>query len=80
MRRQLSAGQSVTEVVVRAVAEVTGRGEMDLRPLGESIDPDALDSLWARSSEDCLESLTFRYEGCRVTVEGDGVTVEDASR
>lgn len=76
MRRQIRPEESVTEVIVRAVADTTGRDPVELEPFAESIDPDAIESLFKRSSTDGPESLTLLYEGCRVTVDQDAVTVE----
>lgn len=80
MRRSIRAGESVTEVIIRAVADQTNREPTALRPLGETIDPDALDSLFTRSSEEAVESLTLIYEGCRITIGTDTVTVQEIPR
>lgn len=76
MRRQLRPEDNLPEVIVRAVADETERDPMELSPLGECIDPDAIHSLFTRSSGDESVRLKLLYEGCRVTVEPDAVTVE----
>lgn len=80
MRRTIRSGEKVTNVVVRAVADEKDRDPLDLQPSGDSIDADTVDALIANSSEDCVESLTISYEGCRVTIDGGAVTVEDGAR
>ena len=80
MRRMLMSGESVTNEIIRAVADETDRDPVDLQPFGDSIDADALDALVSNSSGDCVESLTLHYEGCRVTIDGEAVTVEDEAR
>lgn len=59
--------------IVEVVAEATNRSVLDLDPLGESIDPDALNQLFtdrATSSSD-LE-VTFTHAGVTVIVAGTG--------
>ena len=80
MRRRIRSGENVTNVVIRAVADVTDRDPLDLQPLGDSIDADAVDALFVNSADDSVESLTIHYGGCRVTIDGEAVTVEDEAR
>jgi len=75
MRRSISPGGSVTATLVRAVADETDRDPTDLRPLAEAVDAVAIDSLFTRSPGDGPETLTLLYEGCRIVVDGDAVTV-----
>lgn len=65
--------------VVLTVAEVTGREPEWLAPLGEAIDPDALDAAVAgvSASDGGGVSTSFRYEGVDVTVSGSGTVVVD---
>ena len=79
MRRLIRPGEPLTEVVARAVADETGRDIVDLDPLQEAIDTDALNTMFMRSSadNDGLQLMTLLYEGCRVTIEEDVVTVEE---
>jgi hypothetical protein len=76
MHRVIRPREDVTEAVFEAVAEETGRRPWELRPLGERFDTDAIESLFTRTSLDSPESLTLRYEGCRVTIGRDAVAVE----
>ena len=80
MRRMIRSGENVTSVVIRAVADMTDRTPYDLQPLGDSIDADAVDALFVNSSGDSVKSLTIQYEGCRITIDGETVSVEDEAR
>lgn len=68
----------VSTSVVTAVARAHGVHPTDLPPLFDTIDPEALDALVThhveRSSRTDLV-VTFVYEGCEVTVHGDGEIV-----
>lgn len=58
--------------------------ETELPPLSEVVDPDALDRLFARSSEGSASGPTrvgFEYRGYWIVVEGDRtVSVERTGR
>ncbi|QZX99939.1 HalOD1 output domain-containing protein [Halobaculum rubrum] len=58
--------------VVTVVSHITGRDSVDLDPLYESIDGDALDTLCTADASS-LTRLTFRYSGFEITVGTDGV-------
>lgn len=60
--------ETISEVVVRTVASVTGDDPMTMVPLGTVVDSDALDALCARAPDD--SRLSFSFNGCRVTVYG----------
>lgn len=62
-------GQTVTERVIRAVANGTGTDPLELPPLAATIDPDALNALIRTLSDG---EVSFRYAGCAVTVDGSG--------
>lgn len=72
----LSPDNRVSEVVIEAVAEATGRdwvtfysegpGEVDR--LYDSVNPEALDRL-VRSDDDRVR-VSFDYSGCQITVVG----------
>lgn len=77
-RRLSSDGGRPTANVVRAVAEAEGRDPTDLPPLGEAIDPDALETLLAESSG--TVRISFEYAGHIVEAGSDGsVRVGDRS-
>jgi len=59
--------------VVSAVADVTGTDPSELDPLYETIDPDALNSLFRGSQGDGPNSrgqVSFSVAGCDVVVHG----------
>lgn len=63
--------------VVEAVAAVSGRDATDLPPLYESVDADALNTLFdpAGVDSDRPMSVSFTYVGYGVRVDRDGVEV-----
>lgn len=67
--------QPVSQTVVLAVAEATGDDAMELPPLYDTVDPDALNRLF-EDRTDSIErlggSFEFAYAGCDVTVRADG--------
>lgn len=61
-----------SQAVVRAVAAETGRDPLQLQPLYEVLDPDALDSLCSTGDSGTTPArIEFRYAGCEVRVSGD---------
>jgi hypothetical protein len=68
--------------IVLTVAEALEREPERLSPLGETIDPDALDTVVAgRSTLDADEvSVSFRYESVDVIVTGSGAVAVDCGR
>lgn len=72
---------STTMRVVSAVAEATGRDVIDLPPLADSVDPDALETIVADAGNGHRVGVEvrFAYAGCDVAVEAGGeVTVGPA--
>jgi hypothetical protein len=75
-------GLPTAQRVVRAVSSRLGVDSLDLPPLYDAVDPDALDALfsdppgmsWSRTG-----TVSFEYATCTVFVHGDGtIVVEDA--
>lgn len=66
--------RSTSEIVVYSIAEVADEDPTALRPLGEVIDPDALDTIFDRPSADDSGDahISFGYEGYEVTVFSHG--------
>lgn len=65
------------ECVVEAVAELTGSVPTDLQPLHEVVDYDALNELF-HAEGPAMSAATlvqFQFEGCAVTVHGNGWVV-----
>lgn len=75
--RSSENGTRVSTAVLDAVVETAGTDRLDLPPLYDAIDTEALDRIIASfdAGEDVTEHVTFRYAGYRVTVTGDDVTV-----
>jgi hypothetical protein len=73
-------GRSTSELVVYGIAQVTDTDPTSLRPLGEVIDPDALDTIFDRNGAGELGDahLSFGYEGHEVTVFNHGrITISE---
>lgn len=71
--------KSASLKVLEAVADAKGVDVSDLRPpLGEVIDPDALNKLCARDTNSTAIRVTFRYGGYEVNLEtNSNVTVRN---
>ncbi|ELY56012.1 hypothetical protein C491_13712 [Natronococcus amylolyticus DSM 10524] len=70
----------LTTDVVYEVAKVSNTDPIDLPPLYNAIDIDALNALVADSCESTLKSITFQYDGYTVTVTGNGdITVSSTA-
>ena len=70
-----AGGTEPSMAVVNAVASATKSDPIDLPPLYDAIEPDALDALFAdtgRFASSRSGSVAFEYAGCLVTVSGDG--------
>lgn len=62
--------------VAYRLAEETGKGIEELRPLADAIDPEALDAIFdGRKTPDAY--VTFRHEGHSITVTGDASVLVD---
>ena len=64
-----SESGSASERLVEVVAEQTNTDPVELPPLYDTIDPEALDALFATLADGCLE---FQYAGQTVRLESDG--------
>jgi hypothetical protein len=69
-----SMGGSPAESVVAAIATAAGTDPLDLPPLNDAVDADALNAIFAdtRGSDQRSGSVAFEYSGYEVTVDGDG--------
>jgi hypothetical protein len=69
--------ETCSGLLLRTVAGYEGVDPVDLPPLQETVDVDALERLVDSADNDAL-TVTFDYCGYEVTVDGDGdVSVED---
>ncbi|WP_162224219.1 HalOD1 output domain-containing protein [Halorussus salinus] len=78
--RHISGGPP-SEAVVLAVADARDRDPIDLPPLNDTLDPDALDALFAETASGRPRTggrVTFEYAGCTVAVFGSGDVVVKA--
>ncbi|MFC6719084.1 HalOD1 output domain-containing protein [Natrialbaceae archaeon GCM10025810] len=72
-----TAEETPVFTVVSAVAEAANVDMLELPPLYESIDPEALNDLFTARGDTAVEQVTFEYAGYHVSVQGNGeVTVE----
>lgn len=81
MKHEIGSEESISMVVVRAVSAIENRAADQLPPLGDVLDPDALDTLFGHHYDGRPRiggHLSFVYSGCRVTVDhGEYLTVEE---
>ncbi|WP_435175762.1 HalOD1 output domain-containing protein [Halorussus sp. AFM4] len=81
---ELNGGERPSEGVVAAVAAAAGADPTDLDPLAETLDPDALDALFAAHLDGTPRDAgrtEFSFCGYGVVVNGTGhVSVLDAGR
>lgn len=69
--RSVDDDVSPSEKVIQEVAAKTGTDPLELPPLYETIDPDALDALVESSGESGLQ-VEFQYADRHVVVDGTG--------
>ncbi|GAA0230824.1 HalOD1 output domain-containing protein [Haladaptatus pallidirubidus] len=63
----------ITETVVEAIAEVSDDPPTEMKPLYESVSPDALRDLFDRPSHANVPSrVEFRHHGYAIVIERDG--------
>ncbi|NGM68362.1 hypothetical protein G6M89_04955 [Natronolimnobius sp. AArcel1] len=79
VRYDIADDQSVTEAVIDAVATATGISPIELPPLYDSVDPDALNTLFDRQREGSALEMGFFYSDYRIVVEGDGRVIVSAT-
>lgn len=66
--------ETVSERVITAVSEATGTDPLELEPLYNVVDPDALNAIFSRDGSTDTE-LQFTMAGCEVVVRGEGNVV-----
>lgn len=67
------SANSISEAVILAVARVRDMDPLELSPLGDSVNPIALNVLF--EDESFTGNVTLQYEGYEVTVTSDGQIV-----
>ena len=73
--------ESLSMAVIEAVAEAEDVDPIDLRPLYDSIDPDALDSLFRFRLDGGVAAdahLAFVYHGYEVSIHDDRLLLRNA--
>lgn len=71
----MSGERTVSEQVVETVANRTGADALELPPLYDAVDPEALDRVLERAANG---EVSFRYAGQHVTVSADRTVSLDA--
>ncbi|SFC27959.1 hypothetical protein SAMN05444422_106193 [Halobiforma haloterrestris] len=89
------AGDGPSERIIDAVAALTNEDPLELTPLYEAVDPDALDALFVHSRgrsglsaasgdpdvDGGIDELWFTYEGFDVGVHSDGeILIQEATQ
>lgn len=72
---QSAQTSAVSDEVIAAVADATETDPLALEPLYKTVDPEALDELFATDplgTDRSPDNVTFSYNGCDVTITGDG--------
>ncbi len=76
--RTISPDEAASHVVVAAVSTVLDVEPTALEPIANTIDSDALDRIQQSMGESAR--LSFRYEGFKIVVTGDGeVSVNEST-
>lgn len=65
--------QTPTTAIISALAAATNTDPEEMVPLYQSIDPDALNTLFARTSQEAR--VEFEHEGSRVEVHSSGCVI-----
>lgn len=76
LRHALDAEEVPSRAVYSVIATLEDCSPLDLTPLGEAIDPDALDALFADGG--ASNEYSFSYCGYSVTVTSNEVRVMDS--
>lgn len=66
--------ESPSYTVIEALADLKDVSPIDLDPLYEHIDPEALDDLFSRSQNESI-TLTFTVENYIIQIQADTLTV-----
>lgn len=72
--RQIDTSDYPSQVVINTVAAYSNTPVLDLEPLYNTIDPEALDRVVKKGSDACV---AFEYQDYSVTVDSERVRVEE---
>jgi hypothetical protein len=77
MARMMVPGtRSLTTAIVSEIASAEDVDVLDVPPLFDSVDPDALESLAAAADETARLTVEFDHSGYRIRVEDGRVSVD----
>lgn len=68
----IDSGNTPLQAVLSAVAKAKGSDPLELPPLYNTIDADALNQLFLSEPGSSAIRVSFHYEGCKVTIKGSG--------
>lgn len=68
--------EGVTGTVVEELASAEGVDVFDVSPLFDSVDPDALEQLFADGAPTDHVAVEFTHDGYRVRIDGGRVSIE----
>lgn len=73
---ELNADESPSMAVVAAVAELTNQSAVEMEPLTETIDADALDKiLESNAGNGSSVTVTFNYYGYQITITSHKILI-----
>lgn len=72
----VSRDATVSERLVQAVATATDTDPLELPPLYDAVDPDALDAMVEGMADG---RVSFTYAGCEITVTAEGAISVDGA-
>lgn len=77
MDNSFEADETISVAVVTAVANATGQSPLEMDPLWESVDTDALEALLTDTDRTgSSPTVSFTYCGCTVTVTDDEIQID----
>lgn len=78
MMSQMMVGRSksITARVVEEIANEEDAGELEIEPLFESVDPDALETIFADPQSAEHVTVEFVHSGYHVTIAGGRISVD----
>ncbi|MDG5776455.1 HalOD1 output domain-containing protein [Haloarculaceae archaeon H-GB2-1] len=74
-RHEWVSEQPLSETLLSLFDSMPEVSVVDGVPLEKTVDVDAIDALFPRERTDRELSLSFRYDGCEVTIESDGTII-----
>lgn len=68
--------KSMTATVVEKIADAEGIDMNDVTPLVESVDPDAIEAIFASPESSDHITIEFNHCGYRITIDGGRVSID----